>query len=87
LGREEAVATGDIATVNPTPLEEVPINSEVLEIEDEDGRLELESHPSGTPDRDIPLLAVGFEEISQPIEKLYHLLSNWRIPKILSMWF
>jgi hypothetical protein len=87
LGREEAVSTEDIATVNPTPLEEVPMNSEVLEIEDKDGRLELESYPSGTPDRDIPPLAVGFEEISQPIEKLHHLLSNRRIPEILSMWF
>jgi hypothetical protein len=46
--------------------------------------VEIDHHPSGTPDRDIALLAAGFEEISQPIETKSYIIVHQKVPEILS---
>jgi hypothetical protein len=49
--------------------------------------LELNDHPSGTPDRDIAPLAVGFEEMPQPMETRSYITVHRKVPEILSMWY
>ncbi|KAJ5120841.1 uncharacterized protein N7515_010229 [Penicillium bovifimosum] len=43
--------------------------------------------PPGTPDRDLPPLAAGFEETSQPMETRTFLTIHRKIPEILSTWY
>lgn len=79
-----------VQPVNPSPSEapQPSINSgpELVE-EDTSEPIELANHPSGTPDRDAPPLAAGFEETSQPMETKNYLSVRNKVPEILSTWY
>ncbi|KAK4946269.1 hypothetical protein LTR66_014315, partial [Elasticomyces elasticus] len=49
--------------------------------------VEMDHHPSGTPDRDVAPLAAGFEEISQPMEAKSYITIHRKVPEILTMWY
>lgn len=49
--------------------------------------VEMDPHPTGTPDRDFPPLAAGFEETSQPMETKNFVTLHQKVPEILSTWF
>ncbi|KAG0152872.1 hypothetical protein PDIDSM_2677 [Penicillium digitatum] len=49
--------------------------------------VEMDHHPSGTPDRDVPPLAAGFEETSQPMETKSYITVHRKVPEILAMWY
>ncbi|KAJ6070578.1 hypothetical protein N7467_011897 [Penicillium canescens] len=73
-----------------SPPVEVPqssVNSGLDVIKDDDRTLELDNHPSGTPDRDAPPLAAGFEETSQQMEIKNYLSTNRTVSEMLSEWY
>jgi hypothetical protein len=76
----------EVHTVNSSPLGEVSLSSELDAIDEDERTLDLHNHLSGTPDRDAPPLAVGFEEISQPMETRNYVSIHRKVPDILSMW-
>ncbi|KAJ5366661.1 hypothetical protein N7541_000602 [Penicillium brevicompactum] len=49
--------------------------------------VEMDHHPSGTPDRDVAPLAAGFEETSQPMETKSYITVHRKVPEILSTWY
>lgn len=49
--------------------------------------VEMDHHPSGTPDRDVAPLAAGFEETSQPMETKSYITVHRKVPDILSTWY
>ncbi|KAF7516050.1 hypothetical protein PCG10_002494 [Penicillium crustosum] len=80
-----------VQPVNSPPSEEAPqlpadSGPDTMEEEFISEPVELDPHPTGTPDRDIPPLAAGFEEISQPMEKKNFVTHHQKVPMILSTW-
>ncbi|CAG8091434.1 unnamed protein product [Penicillium nalgiovense] len=79
-----------VQPVNPSPSEAPqPLINSGLELVEEDTSepIELANHPSGTPDRDAPPLAAGFEETSQLMETKNYLSVRNKVPEILSTWY